>query len=36
VEGSQREMIKVIAICLVLLAILVLGLFNDEDGGIHP
>ena len=29
-------MIKVVTICLVLLAIFVLGLLNDEDGGIHP
>ena len=29
-------MIKVVTICLVLLAIIALGLFNDEDGGIHP
>ena len=28
-------MIIIVKICIVLLAVLVLGLFNDEDGGIH-
>ena len=29
-------MIIIVKICIVLLAVLVLGLFIDEDGGIHP